>query len=240
LNDFRTGIDLIGEFRFIRFLCKKATMIVAVIATKEQQDELMAHQSNHLASHEGNEALSVVWLNEPAFVEGAEAILNLRAEECWLHQPLPDYLPPLVIINAVTTDRTDWPDHFIRINGWPGFLKGPSLEATGGNPLQKQAAEKLIKHFGRQLEWVSDQPGFIGARVVSSIINEAYLTLQEKVSSKEDIDTAMRLGTNYPMGPFAWAKAIGIKQVYALLKKLEAEQPRYKPAALLQEEAQSK
>jgi 3-hydroxybutyryl-CoA dehydrogenase len=226
--------DLIGEFRFIRFLCKKAAMTVVVIATPEQQQELLFPLKNH----EGDGALSVVWLNEPTYVEGAEACINLRAEECWLDQALPDQLPPLVIINAVTTDRSDWPEHFIRINGWPGFLKGTTLEAAGGTAHQQQAAENLMMQFGRQLEWVSDQPGFIGARVVSSIINEAYLTLQEKVSSKEDIDTAMRLGTNYPMGPFAWAKAIGIKKIYTLLKKLAGEQSRYKPAALLQEEAE--
>jgi 3-hydroxybutyryl-CoA dehydrogenase len=95
-----------------------------------------------------------------------------------------------------------------------------------------------MQQFNRQLEWVSDQPGFIGARIVCAIINEAYLTLQEKVSSKEDIDTAMRLGTNYPMGPFAWANAIGIKKVYTLLKKLAIGQPRYTPTMLLKEEAE--
>jgi 3-hydroxybutyryl-CoA dehydrogenase len=73
---------------------------------------------------------------------------------------------------------------------------------------------------------------------VSAIINEAYLTLQEKVSSKEDIDIAMKLGTNYPMGPFAWATAIGVKNVYALLHKLAADQPRYTPALLLKQEAE--
>ena len=47
-----------------------------------------------------------------------------------------------------------------------------------------------------------DIPGFISARVVSMIINEAYFALEEEVSSKEEIDTAMKLGTNYPYGPF--------------------------------------
>jgi 3-hydroxybutyryl-CoA dehydrogenase len=138
--------DLIGEFRFIRFLCKKAAMTVVVIATPEQQQELLFPLKNH----EGDGALSVVWLNEPASVEGAEACINLRAEECWLDQALPDQLPPLVIINAVTTDRSDWPEHFIRINGWPGFLKGTTLEAAGGTAHQQQAAENLMKQFGRQ------------------------------------------------------------------------------------------
>ncbi len=205
-------------------------MTIAVVATESQQQEWMA-QGVH-------DALSIVWLREPMAVEKAEAYINLRAEEQWLQTTIPDYLPSLVIVGAVISERTDWPSSFIRINHWPGFLKGATLEATGGDAIQRQKAEQLMQQCGRRLEWVTDQPGFIGARVVSSIINEAYLTLQEKVSSKKDIDTAMQLGTNYPMGPFAWASAIGAKNLYALLNKLAMEQPRYTPAALLKEEAE--
>jgi len=205
-------------------------MRIAVVATEAQQQEWMAQTIS--------DTLSIVWLRESAAVEGVEAYLNLRAEEEWLHQPLPNYLPSLVIVSAVMSDGADWPNHFIRINGWPGFLKGALLEAIGKNTSHQQAATQLLQQCGRQIEWVSDQPGFIGARIVSAIINEAYLTLQEKVSSKEDIDIAMKLGTNYPMGPFARATAIGVKNVYALLHKLAADQPRYTPALLLKQEAE--
>ena len=205
-------------------------MRIAVVATEAQQQEWMTQAIS--------DTLSIVWLRESAAVEGAEAYINLRAEEEWLQETLPDYLPPLVIVNAVVSAGTDWPRHFIRINGWPGFLKGALLEAAGADALQQQVATQLFQSCGRQVEWVNDQPGFVGARVVSAIINEAYLTLQEKVSTKADIDTAMKLGTNYPMGPFAWASAIGIKNVYRLLNKLAAEQPRYTPALLLKQEAE--
>jgi 3-hydroxybutyryl-CoA dehydrogenase len=205
-------------------------MRIAVVATEAQQQEWMAQAMS--------DAVSIVWLQEPAFVENVDGYVNLRAEEQWLHRPLPEYLPSLVIVSAVTSDSSDWPTHFVRINGWPGFLKGASIEAAGGDTLHRQLADQLMQQCGRRLEWVSDQPGFIGARIVSAIINEAYWTFQEKVSSKEDIDTAMRLGTNYPMGPFAWASAIGIKNVFALLNKMAAEQSRYTPATLLKEEAE--
>jgi len=205
-------------------------MTVAVIATELQQQEWMAQAYN--------DSVSIVWLREQVAVEGADAYINLRAEEQWLHQPIPDYLPLLVMVGSVVADPAQWPSQFVRINSWPGFLKGATLEASGGDVNQRQQAEQLLLQCGRRVEWVADQPGFIGARIVSAIINEAYLTLQEKVSSKEDIDTAMKLGTNYPMGPFAWASAIGINNVYALLKKLATTQPRYTPAALLKEEAE--
>jgi 3-hydroxybutyryl-CoA dehydrogenase len=69
------------------------------------------------------------------------------------------------------------------------------------------------------------------------IINEAYLALGEQVSSREDINTAMKLGTNYPFGPFEWAERIGPARVARLLTKLSESQPRYAPAPLLLKEA---
>ena len=69
------------------------------------------------------------------------------------------------------------------------------------------------------------------------IINEAYFALEEGVSTKEEIDTAMKLGTNYPYGPFEWAKKIGLKNIFQLLDKLHKTNLRYEPAALLKKEA---
>ena len=87
------------------------------------------------------------------------------------------------------------------------------------------------------MEWVADITGFISLRVVASIINEAYFALEQQVSSKEEIDTAMKLGTNYPYGPFEWSEKIGLKNIYSLLRHLTVEQKRYEPAALLTKEA---
>jgi 3-hydroxybutyryl-CoA dehydrogenase len=69
------------------------------------------------------------------------------------------------------------------------------------------------------------------------IINEAYYTLEEKVSTKEQIDVAMKLGTNYPLGPFEWSEKIGINNIYELLRKLSMENDRYTIAPLLRKTA---
>ena len=63
------------------------------------------------------------------------------------------------------------------------------------------------------------------------------MALNEGVSTKEEVDTAMKLGTNYPYGPFEWAQNIGLRNVVDLLQKLSLAQPRYEPAVLLVEEA---
>ena len=80
-----------------------------------------------------------------------------------------------------------------------------------------------------------DIVGFVTARVISLIINEAFLALAEGVSTKEEIDIAMKLGTNYPMGPYELCNLIGTKKVYELLLKLSLSQERYAPSPLLKQ-----
>ena len=145
-------------------------------------------------------------------------------------------LAPLIIINSVITPLKDIKQNFIRINGWNTFLKRPVIEATSNNALLKVKAEELFLNLNRKTEWVPDIAGFISARVIASIINEAFYTLQENVSSEEEIDTAMRLGTNYPYGPFDWGKKIGLQPIYLLLAALSNEQSRYQPSILLKKQ----
>jgi 3-hydroxybutyryl-CoA dehydrogenase len=111
------------------------------------------------------------------------------------------------------------------------------LEACCRSEERRTAAEAVFAFLGKKAHWLPDDPGFITARVVSMIINEAYLALAEGVSAKEEIDTAMKLGTAYPYGPFEWAEKIGQHNVVALLQKLAQSQPRYTPAALLIQDA---
>jgi 3-hydroxybutyryl-CoA dehydrogenase len=129
------------------------------------------------------------------------------------------------------------PAHFIRFNGWPGCWERPVLEATCAVADIKMKAELVMANFGKKISWVNDIPGFLTARVVAGIINEAYITLGEGVSTKEAIDTAMKLGTNYPYGPFEWAERIGIDRIYELLKEMAVKDKHYNPAALLKKEA---
>ncbi|MEO6611558.1 MAG: 3-hydroxyacyl-CoA dehydrogenase family protein, partial [Chitinophagaceae bacterium] len=127
----------------------------------------------------------------------------------------------------------EMPGIVIRFNGWPTFLKRALLEASCNDATIKTAAEKFLAFFNKKIEWVPDIPGFISARVISMIINEAWYALEEQVSSKEEIDTAMKLGTNYPFGPFEWGEKIGIKNICELLNAMSKIHSRYAPAELL-------
>ncbi len=80
-----------------------------------------------------------------------------------------------------------------------------------------------------------DDAGLVLARVLCMIVNEAACMVMEGVASARDIDTAMKLGTNYPRGPLEWADLMGIDFVYATLLGVQAEQgeDRYRPCPLL-------
>ena len=168
----------------------------------------------------------------------ADAYFDLRFENTADRTALlAQLLPKLVFINSVIESLAEIDTSFIRINGWPVFLKRKTIEATCANSSLKTKAEKIAAALNKTIEWTPDIAGFVSARVVSMIINEAYFALQENVSTKEEIDVAMKLGTNYPYGPFEWSEKIDLKNIYALLKELSKTNSRYQPATLLEKEA---
>jgi 3-hydroxybutyryl-CoA dehydrogenase len=136
-------------------------------------------------------------------------------------QALKGLLPKPVIINSVIHTLGMLSADFIRINGWPTFLASGLVEGTASGS-QKEKAEKILMLFHKQVSWVPDIPGFISARVICKIINEAWLVVEESVSTPAEIDLAMKLGTNYPYGPLEWAERIGINKVKSLLEHMQS------------------
>ena len=145
--------------------------------------------------------------------------------------------PAPVFINSVNGTLSGLPEHFIRINGWPGFLKRPILEASCKEKSLEERAENIFQGFNKTIAWTPDVAGFLSARIVSMIINEAYYAFAEGVSTKEEIDIAMKTGTNYPYGPFEWGRMIGLANISGLLKELSIKQTRYQAAGELIKEA---
>ena len=66
------------------------------------------------------------------------------------------------------------------------------------------------------------------------IVNEAYFTFEAQTSTKDEIDIAMRLGTNYPKGPFEWSREIGLKNIFDLLMHLSRSDKRYRPSGAIE------
>ncbi len=186
-------------------------MILAVLASDSQKEEIAA--SAFFRKHEVlySENISL-WANHIA-----DAFIDLRFELSDERiEKLARLLPKPVLVNSVVNGLEELHPDLIRINGWPGFLRGNYLEAAAG----KEAQEKAARLFGDELVFVKDLPGFVSARIVAMIINEAWFTREAGTASEKDIDLAMKLGTGYPYGPFEWTAMIGRERIAALLEKL--------------------
>ena len=112
------------------------------------------------------------------------------------------------------------------------------VEVISGENTPVEAKEAIIecsKSLGKTPVEVAEGPGFVVNRILIPMINEACFIYQEGLASVEDIDTAMKLGANHPMGPLALGDLIGLDIVLDVMEVLytEAGDPKYRPCTLL-------
>jgi 3-hydroxybutyryl-CoA dehydrogenase len=164
--------------------------------------------------------------------KNADAYFNLQDDSAEV-----DYsnLNAPIFINSVTKTLSTIKanENVLRINAWQGFLEKEIWEIAG---LISPEAVNIIKLLNKKYITVDDEPGFVSARIIAMIINEAYFAKGENVSTEAEIDIAMKLGTNYPYGPFEWSKIIGINNIHELLKELAEKDERYSPAPEMENE----
>ena len=123
-------------------------------------------------------------------------------------------------------------------NGLPTFMNRPLLEVSVLHKTDKDALAKICKGLNTDFELVNDRVGMVTPRIIFMIINEAFYTVQEGTATKEDIDLGIKLGTNYPFGPFEWCEKMGIENVYETLEAIyeDTKEERYKICPLLKTE----
>ena len=96
------------------------------------------------------------------------------------------------------------------------------------------AVEQVAARMGKETVLVREAPGFITTRVNASIGNEAFYMLMEGVASARDIDKALRLGLNHPMGPFELVDLVGLDTRLSILEYLHRSMgEKYRPCPLL-------
>ncbi len=160
-------------------------------------------------------------------------------------QPAPEVV---VLVEASTRSTTELaaqvgnPARVVGYGGLPRLSRRQLVEVAPGLRTDPSATDLAVRFFhslGRDTEVVGDSAGLVAARLLACLINEAAFALQEGVATAEAIDTAVRLGLNYPLGPLEWADEFGPDRVLAVLEGLQRElgEERYRPAPLLRKHA---
>ncbi|MBS1627809.1 MAG: hypothetical protein JSR09_08750 [Bacteroidetes bacterium] len=199
-------------------------MRIAIFANAEQKEEWL------LKGYNPN--VEIIWNDINA---QADAYFDLLFERNGAS--FKNILNKPIFVNAVITTCQQLPENYIRLNAWNGFLNRSIIEIASIK--NEETIQQIMNNLGWLYQLTADEPGFIAARIIAMIINEAYFALQDNVSTKEEIDTAMKLGTNYPYGPFEWCNKIGLPNIYLLLKTLSQTDSRYQPSEKLIEELKS-
>lgn len=198
------------------------------------EDFFSAVQSGYLMSEAKGADVAIELHNESA--AGKEELLRALGAT----------IPPeaLLLTSALATSTTlaaAWVPQPERV---VGFGLVPPIPAEGVVELA-MGLQTADSHLTRALDFwrglgqepvvVADGPGLIRARTICCLINEAASALLEDVASAEDIDQAMKLGTNYPHGPLGWADHIGLDTVLGIMIGLFEEwgEDRYRPSPLL-------
>ncbi|MFM8832407.1 MAG: 3-hydroxyacyl-CoA dehydrogenase family protein [Cytophagales bacterium] len=216
-------------------------MNILVIGNEAQQAECALKFADHTVTRVSNHVEGIAAFSK---VEVVFDFAIARAPEqisAYQHQ-----LNLHVFLDATTrtlAEFTHTQNHQLAVTlfgfcGLPTFLNRPLLEATVKQSEDKLRLSKLCESLNTGFSVVDDRVGLVTPRVISMIINEAYFAVQEGTASREDIDLAMKLGTNYPFGPFEWCSKIGVKNVYQLLEAVynDTKDERYKICPLLKKE----
>jgi 3-hydroxybutyryl-CoA dehydrogenase len=141
------------------------------------------------------------------------------------------FLPPecAIFVDAYASD----PDECAKVMTHPERLVGygilGSLERQAGVEIVDSdaasddtlaLAQETFEAIGHGVALVENVPGLFLGRTVGGIVNEAVAAVEEGVASADDVDTAMKLGTNYPLGPIEWGREIGGARIGRILRRV--------------------
>lgn len=128
---------------------------------------------------------------------------------------------------------------FDLVHDWEGADRIGLSVADQADPGTAGRTAGLLQAVGLEVSMLDDTPGLVVMRTVAQLVAVAADAVAQRVASPEDIDTAMKLGTNYPSGPLEWADRIGLDRVVAALGHLHeaSGEDRYRVPMLIKRRA---
>ena len=175
-----------------------------------------------------------------------EAATERETVKAAIFEDLVPHLAPHTILTSNTSSisitrlasRTDRPEKFMGfhfMNPVPVMQLVELIRGIATDDETFKACHAVVDRLGKTAASAEDFPGFIVNRILMPMINEAVYTLYEGVGSVASIDSAMKLGTNHPMGPLALADFIGLDTCLAIMNVLHdgLADTKYRPCPLL-------
>lgn len=175
-----------------------------------------------------------------------EVIIEKMEPKKALFKELEDICPPSTIFASNTSAlsiselaaSTKRPDKFIGMHFFNPAPVMKLVEVIKGVSTSEETynfVKELALQLGKSPVTVEEAPGFVVNRILIPMINEAAYILMEGVASAEDIDVAMKLGANHPIGPLALGDLIGLDVCLSIMETLYAEfgDAKYRPCPLL-------
>ncbi|QKW01501.1 3-hydroxyacyl-CoA dehydrogenase [Streptomyces sp. NA02536] len=131
----------------------------------------------------------------------------------------------LVLADGRTTAEFRDVVHFDLALDYRGATRIALSHARHTSPAAVAEATGLFQALGKKVSVIGDVPGMIVARTVARIVDLAVEAVAKGVATEDDVDTAMRLGVNYPLGPFEWSRRLGRGWAGELLDELHGIDP---------------
>ena len=208
-------------------------------------------EKGKISAEESSAILSrIIFTTEKTHAANSELVIEAAVENLEVKQrifaELDEICPPNTIFASNTSSisitaiasATKRSDRFIGMHFFNPATVMKLVEVIRGNNTNDDTTEKvkkLITKIGKEPVEVNEAPGFVVNKILIPMINEAVCLLETGVSSVEEIDTAMKLGANHPMGPLALGDLVGLDICLAIMDVLLAEtgDSKYRASTLL-------
>jgi hypothetical protein len=206
-------------------MCKETGMAVLLLESAESLNSYLKDVGIIVQFLEGSLEVSVVG--------GADSI---KGSQIWLCESMDQSVTAMA-------KRVGNPECFVGFSLSGLFPEKKFVELIGGERTAGDAvavAKDLFEKLQFTVVISQDRPGYVLNRVVASMINEAIYVSMFGLARMEDIDQMMRLGANFPMGPFEYADSVGLDRVLKTLEWLTEELgPQYYACPLLRRKVEA-